>query len=85
MRETARGVLELARPGNCVAAAVLTATGAFVAGVGAAGAAAGIATVTTAVTVRDAVDRRPVGAQSAVDPPRIRDIASRPSRSAAVR
>jgi len=32
LNQTARGVLELARPGNCVAAGVLTATGAFVAG-----------------------------------------------------
>ena len=34
MNETAHGVLELTRPGNCVAAGVLTATGAFVAGAG---------------------------------------------------
>ncbi|QAU13877.1 geranylgeranylglycerol-phosphate geranylgeranyltransferase [Halorubrum sp. BOL3-1] len=32
MRDTLRGIVELARLGNCVAAGVLTATGAFVAG-----------------------------------------------------
>ncbi|WP_186313352.1 geranylgeranylglycerol-phosphate geranylgeranyltransferase [Halorubrum salsamenti] len=51
VRETARGVLELARPGNCVAAAVLTATGAFVAGAGDALAPAAIAAVTTSFAV----------------------------------
>ena len=51
VRETARGAFELARPGNCVAAAVLTATGAFVAGTGDALAPAAIAAVTTAFAV----------------------------------
>ncbi|MGQ3328407.1 geranylgeranylglycerol-phosphate geranylgeranyltransferase [Halorubrum sp. FL23] len=51
VRETARGALELARLGNCVAAAVLTATGAFVAGAGDALAPAAIAAVTTAFAV----------------------------------
>ncbi|WP_418286403.1 geranylgeranylglycerol-phosphate geranylgeranyltransferase [Halorubrum sp. DTA46] len=51
MNDTARGVLELARPGNCVAAGLLTATGAFVAGVGGATLPAAIATVTTVFAV----------------------------------
>jgi len=50
-RETARGVFELARPGNCIAAAVLTGTGAFVAGASDALAPAAIAAVTTAFAV----------------------------------
>lgn len=49
--DTLRGVLELTRPANCVAAGVLTATGAFVAGVGGALVAAGLAVATTAVAV----------------------------------
>ncbi len=51
LNDTARGVLELARPGNCVAAGLLTATGAFVAGVGGATLPAAIATVTTVFAV----------------------------------
>jgi len=51
VRETVRGVVDLARAGNCVAAAALTATGAFVAGVGSGGALAVIAAVTTAFAV----------------------------------
>jgi len=51
VRETARGVFELARPGNCIAAAVLTGTGAFVAGASDALAPAAIAAVTTAFAV----------------------------------
>jgi len=49
--DTARGVAELARPGNCVAAGVLTGTGAFVAGVEGAVGLAAIAGVVTAVAV----------------------------------
>ena len=51
LHDTARGVLELARPGNCVAAGVLTATGAFVAGVDGAVTATAIATVVTVSAV----------------------------------
>ncbi|MFC6890777.1 geranylgeranylglycerol-phosphate geranylgeranyltransferase [Halorubrum trueperi] len=51
MHDTARGVLELARPGNCVAAGVLTGTGAFVAGADAAVVPAAVATVVTAFAV----------------------------------
>ncbi|EMA67758.1 prenyltransferase [Halorubrum aidingense JCM 13560] len=51
LNDTARGVVELARPGNCVAAGLLTATGAFVAGTEGAAVAAAIATVTTAFAV----------------------------------
>jgi len=49
--DTARGVAELARPGNCVAAAVLTGTGAFVAGAGDAVVPAAVAALVTAVAV----------------------------------
>ena len=51
LHDTARGVLELARPGNCVAAGALTATGAFVAGVDGAVTATAIATVVTVFAV----------------------------------
>lgn len=51
VNDTARGVAELARPANCVAAAVLTGTGAFVAGVGGAVAPAAVAAVVTAFAV----------------------------------
>ncbi|GAB7009176.1 geranylgeranylglycerol-phosphate geranylgeranyltransferase [Halorubrum trueperi] len=51
LHDTARGVLELARPGNCVAAGVLTGTGAFVAGADAAVVPAAVATVVTAFAV----------------------------------
>ncbi|WP_049983602.1 geranylgeranylglycerol-phosphate geranylgeranyltransferase [Halorubrum sp. BV1] len=51
MHDTARGIVELARPGNCVAAAVLTGTGAFVAGIDAAAGLAAVAMVVTAVAV----------------------------------
>ncbi|MES3160063.1 MAG: geranylgeranylglycerol-phosphate geranylgeranyltransferase [Halorubrum sp.] len=51
MRDTLRGGLELTRPANCVAAAVLTAIGAFVAGVGEAVEPTLIAAVTTALAV----------------------------------
>ena len=51
VHDTARGVVELARPGNCVAAAVLTGTGAFVAGIDAAVGLTAVAMVVTAVAV----------------------------------
>ncbi len=51
LQDTLRGALELTRPGNCVAAGVLTATGAFVAGIGDATLAAAVAVVTTAIAV----------------------------------
>ncbi|MFD1569166.1 geranylgeranylglycerol-phosphate geranylgeranyltransferase [Halorubrum laminariae] len=51
MHDTARGIVELARPGNCVAAAVLTGTGAFVAGIDAAVGPTAVAMVVTAVAV----------------------------------
>ncbi|MDZ5810743.1 geranylgeranylglycerol-phosphate geranylgeranyltransferase [Halorubrum sp. AD140] len=51
MHDTARGVAELARPGNCVAAAVLTGTGAFVAGADAAVVPAAVAAVVTGFAV----------------------------------
>ena len=51
LNDTVRGVLKLARPGNCVAAGVLTATGAFVAGVDGAVTATAIATVVTVLAV----------------------------------
>jgi geranylgeranylglycerol-phosphate geranylgeranyltransferase len=51
VRDTLRGIVELARPGNCVAAGALTATGAFVAGVEGDLAAAAAAAVTTALAV----------------------------------
>ncbi len=46
-----RGAVELARPANCVAAAVLTVTGAFVAGIGDAPVTTALAAVTTGVAV----------------------------------
>lgn len=49
--DTLYGALELTRPANCVAAGVLTATGAFVAGSGDAPVAAGLAVATTVVAV----------------------------------
>ena len=51
MRDTLRGIVELARLGNCVAAGVLTATGAFVAGAAGAGLPTALAAVTTAFAV----------------------------------
>lgn len=51
LQDTLRGGLELTRPANCVAAGVLTATGAFVAGVGGSGVPAVVAVVTTALAV----------------------------------
>ncbi len=51
LHDTARGILELARPGNCVAAGALTATGAFVAGVDGAVTATAVATVVTVFAV----------------------------------
>ena len=51
VRDTLRGGLELTRPANCVAAGVLTAIGAFVAGIGDAGDATTIAVVTTVLAV----------------------------------
>ncbi len=51
VHDTARGIVELARPGNCVAAAVLTGTGAFVAGIDAAVGPTAVAMVVTAVAV----------------------------------
>ena len=51
VRDTLRGGLELTRPGNCVAAGVLTAIGAFVAGIGDAGEVTVIAVVTTVLAV----------------------------------
>ncbi|RAW44328.1 geranylgeranylglycerol-phosphate geranylgeranyltransferase [Halorubrum sp. 48-1-W] len=51
MHDTLRGGLELTRPANCVAAGVLTATGAFVAGVGGSAVPAVVAVVTTALAV----------------------------------
>ena len=51
VHDTARGVAELARPGNCVAAAVLTGTGAFVAGIDAAVGPTAVAMVVTAAAV----------------------------------
>ena len=51
LQNTLRGGLELTRPANCVAAGVLTATGAFVAGIGDAGVPAALAVVTTALAV----------------------------------
>jgi len=57
VRDTLRGIVELARPGNCVAAAVLTVTGAFVAGGGDGGAtAAAAATTALAVAAGNAVN-----------------------------
>ena len=49
--DTARAIAELARPGNCVAAAVLTATGAFVAGAADAVVPTAIAAAVTAFAV----------------------------------
>ncbi len=51
LQDTLRGGLELARPANCVAAGALTATGAFVAGIGEAVVPAALAVATTAVAV----------------------------------
>jgi geranylgeranylglycerol-phosphate geranylgeranyltransferase len=51
LNDTARGIVELARPGNCVAAGVLTATGAFVAGAEGARPATAAAVVTTVLAV----------------------------------
>ena len=51
MRDTLRGIVELARLGNCVAAGVLTATGAFVAGAAGAVLPTALAAVTTAFAV----------------------------------
>ncbi|QWC18395.1 geranylgeranylglycerol-phosphate geranylgeranyltransferase [Halorubrum sp. 2020YC2] len=51
MRDTLRGIVELARLGNCVAAGALTATGAFVAGAGDALLPTALAAVTTAFAV----------------------------------
>jgi geranylgeranylglycerol-phosphate geranylgeranyltransferase len=51
VNDTARGVLQLARPGNCRAAQVLTGTGAFVTGAGNAVVPAAIAATVTAVAV----------------------------------
>lgn len=51
LQDTLRGGLELTRPANCVAAGVLTATGAFVAGVGGSAVPAVVAVVTTALAV----------------------------------
>ncbi len=51
LQDTLRGALELTRPANCVAAGVLTATGAFVAGAGDSTLVAAVAVVTTAVAV----------------------------------
>ena len=49
--DTLRGALELTRPANCVAAGVLTATGAFVAGASGALVPAGLAVTTTVAAV----------------------------------
>ncbi|MYL68421.1 geranylgeranylglycerol-phosphate geranylgeranyltransferase [Halorubrum distributum] len=51
MRDTLRGIVELARLGNCVAAGALTATGAFVAGASGAALPTALAAVTTAFAV----------------------------------
>ena len=51
MRDTLRGIVELARLGNCVAAGALTATGAFVAGASGAVLPTALAAVTTAFAV----------------------------------
>ena len=51
MRDTIRGIVELARLGNCVAAGALTATGAFVAGPGGALLPTALAAATTAFAV----------------------------------
>ena len=51
MRDTLRGIAELARLGNCVAAGVLTATGAFVAGASGAAVPTAFAVVTTGFAV----------------------------------
>ena len=51
MRDTLRGIVELARLGNCVAAGVLTATGAFVAGASGAAFSTALAAATTVFAV----------------------------------
>jgi geranylgeranylglycerol-phosphate geranylgeranyltransferase len=51
VRDTLRGVVELARLGNCVAAGVLTATGAFVAGASGAALPTALAAATTVFAV----------------------------------
>jgi len=51
VRDTLRGVVELARLGNCVAAGVLTATGAFVAGASGAAVPTALAAATTVFAV----------------------------------
>ena len=51
LRDTIRGAMELARPANCVGAAVLTVTGAFVAGIGDAVVPTALAAMTTGVAV----------------------------------
>ena len=51
MRDTIRGIVELARLGNCVAAGALTGTGAFVAGPGGALLPTALAAATTAFAV----------------------------------
>ncbi|WP_424015884.1 geranylgeranylglycerol-phosphate geranylgeranyltransferase [Halorubrum xinjiangense] len=51
MRDTLRGIVELARLGNCVAAGALTATGAFVAGASGAALPTALAAATTAFAV----------------------------------
>ena len=51
LHDTVRGVIELARPGNCVAAGLLTAIGAFVAGSDGGATLTAIATVTTVFAV----------------------------------
>ncbi|RLM51368.1 geranylgeranylglycerol-phosphate geranylgeranyltransferase [Halorubrum sp. Atlit-28R] len=51
MRDTLRGLVQLARLGNCVAAGVLTATGAFVAGASGAAVPTALAAATTVFAV----------------------------------
>ena len=51
LSDTLRGGMELTRPANCVAAGVLTATGAFMAGIDDAAVATAVAVATTAVAV----------------------------------
>ncbi|VTT85502.1 (S)-2,3-di-O-geranylgeranylglyceryl phosphate synthase [Halorubrum sp. DM2] len=51
MRDTLRGIVELARLGNCVAAGALTATGAFVAGASGAALPTALAAATTVFAV----------------------------------
>ena len=51
MRDALRGIVELARLGNCVAAGVLTATGAFVAGASGAAVPTALAAATTVFAV----------------------------------